>query len=479
MSFDPVSFAMGKAAGGGGGGGTHIDPEADVRFFDSYDGSVVASYSAEDFANLTELPANPTHEGLTSQGWNWTLADAKAQVAFGGFLDIGQMYITDDDCTRVYVKIVANRSPIIRPYLSGTNASVTIDWGDGSTPDTYTGSNTYKEATHTYAADGNYVVSIKVNSGKLQIEGNSSDYGSFIFTANVNYVTYNRKYLNDVYRIEIGKDVILYNRALSRLARLEGVTIPRGCTITGTYVFYDSCLKHLTIPDDITTIPGYFLQNDATLESISIPKSITTIKTYPFRYCGMLERVCVPNGVTTVNGNLFTDTSGIKRLTIPNTLSTIPTYYAGSPILLRYLEIPENVTQIGSTAFAGSAAVEKIKLPAGLTTIGASGLANFYGMREINLPSTLTTIGNNGLDGCNSLPRIEIPASVTSIGNAAFKNSGFGEIKFLGSTPPTVGSNAFQNLPTGCKILVPAGSLSAYTGTTNMPSSSTYTYEEY
>ena len=32
----------------------------------------------KDFAALTTLPENPTHEGLIAQGWNWNLADAKA-----------------------------------------------------------------------------------------------------------------------------------------------------------------------------------------------------------------------------------------------------------------------------------------------------------------------------------------------------------------------------------------------------------------
>ena len=50
--------------------------EKDVNFYD-YDGSLVTSYTAEEFLELSEMPANPTHEGLTAQGWNWTLEDAQ------------------------------------------------------------------------------------------------------------------------------------------------------------------------------------------------------------------------------------------------------------------------------------------------------------------------------------------------------------------------------------------------------------------
>lgn len=72
-------------------GGTVEVQSKDVDFLD-YDGTIVYSYTATEFANLTALPANPTHDGLISQGWNWTLADAKAYVASYGFLDIGQLY---------------------------------------------------------------------------------------------------------------------------------------------------------------------------------------------------------------------------------------------------------------------------------------------------------------------------------------------------------------------------------------------------
>ena len=75
-------------------GGTNSG--SDVVFYD-YDGSVLYSYSAEDFLALTEMPANYTyHEGFTAQGWNWSLANAKSYVSTFGKLSIGQMCITSD-----------------------------------------------------------------------------------------------------------------------------------------------------------------------------------------------------------------------------------------------------------------------------------------------------------------------------------------------------------------------------------------------
>ena len=47
--------------------------EKDVNFYD-YDGTVLYAYTAQEALALSALPEAPTHEGLTFQGWNRTLA---------------------------------------------------------------------------------------------------------------------------------------------------------------------------------------------------------------------------------------------------------------------------------------------------------------------------------------------------------------------------------------------------------------------
>ena len=79
-AYSPVSVNV---------GGDRAD-EKDVNFYD-YDGTRLYSYSAADFAALDALPANPSHDGLTAQGWNWTLADAKTYVAtYGELVNFGR-----------------------------------------------------------------------------------------------------------------------------------------------------------------------------------------------------------------------------------------------------------------------------------------------------------------------------------------------------------------------------------------------------
>lgn len=72
------------------GGTTEVESK-DVDFYD-YDGTRIYSYTKTEFLALNSMPSNPTHEGLTAQGWNWTLSDAKDGVNSYGKLDIGQYF---------------------------------------------------------------------------------------------------------------------------------------------------------------------------------------------------------------------------------------------------------------------------------------------------------------------------------------------------------------------------------------------------
>lgn len=380
--------ATGTASGGGGGGDTNPTASSnDVNFID-YDGTVRYSYSAADFANLSALPANPTHSGLTAQGWNWTLADAKSYVAANGFLDIGQMYITDDGKTRLYIHLDEGR---LSPYLGiSPNGTVTIDWGDGNTS-TLTGNSntTVKWASHDYASAGDYVITLSTTN-KIGILGTGNSIGASSYLLRYATGTNNRNayYRNSIQKIELGSGIVLYNSAFCYCESIQTISIPSSLTVQTTSAnnFFQYCtsLQALVIPKDITNMTSAFLSTYS-LKRVSLPKEITVFSVNASR---TLKSFAIPPSVTALTGN-----------------------------------------------------------------------------------------------SCNSLykvSRVCIPASVTSIAASVFANCyGLSEIHFKPSTPPTVANaNAFSNLSADCKIYVPTGKLSDYTGASNYPSSSTYTYIE-
>ena len=229
----PADIASIPSGGGGGSG----DASKPVRFMD-YDGSIVASYTPEEFAELTEMPANPAHDGLIALGWNWSLSDAKECVSNYGTLNVGQMYITDDGRTRLYIRIQeGRRSPVLQLYLDA-NSQLDIDWGDVSSHSTFTTTSAdYKSKLHIYAPAGDYIISIGVTSGSFSLESSVSL--STLFTDNTSTYTSNVRYLNTIRKIEIGDNITsIGTYAFSSCYSLSQVTIPSSVTSIGARAFY-------------------------------------------------------------------------------------------------------------------------------------------------------------------------------------------------------------------------------------------------
>ena len=408
-------------------------PMKDVNFID-YDGTITNSYTAAEFAELTAMPTNPSHSGLTAQGWNWNLSDAQTYVAKYGKLNVGQMYITDDGKTRIYIHLEESR---LSPYLGfAVNGTAVIDWGDGSETNTVTGTSvsTVINTQHTYAAAGDYVIIIDV-TGSMTLSGHSNR-GSQLLWKQSSSQGQNGVYQNTVRRVEIGSNITIKSSAFK----------------------YCNCLSSITIPNSVTIIEDDTFHQCRSLSSITIPNSVTTIGSNVFSACYNLSSIIIPNSVTTIGSSAF---MGCYSL-----LSVI---------------ISDSVTTIGGSAFSNCASLMSIIIPDSVTTIETTMIGTCPSLTSIIIPDSVTTIGSNAFMGCYGLSSVTIPDSVITIkGNAFSTCYGLGFIRFEPTIPPTVAnSNAFLNLATDCIIYVPAGTLSDYTSATNYPSSSTYTYVEY
>ena len=255
-----------------GGGGASAG-SSDVKFYD-YDGTITNSYTAEDFASLAALPKNPSHDGLTAQGWNWSLADAKAYVAKYGRLNIGQQYVTTSGDTEIDIQLGIGRN---KPYLGCCpNGTVEIDWGDGSAHDTLTGTSTstLKSIQHTYPDTGEpFTIKLHMESGSLGFKGNlSSSTGSqVIYKGSTGSTNGQRAYQSAVKDVRCGSHV----------------------TSIGTNAFYNcSSLAHLifepTTPPTVASANAFnSLPSDlvvyvpaGTLSAYQSASNYTNIKNY-------------------------------------------------------------------------------------------------------------------------------------------------------------------------------------------------------
>ena len=282
------------------GGGTTPGAPGDITFYD-YDGTIVTSWTLAELATKTALPDYPSHEGLTCQGWNWSLADLKTT---NRKMNVGAMYITDDGKTRIYIRLEEGRtSPMLGVCPNGT---VTVDWGDGTTPDTLTGTSTTTvkwTPNHAYAAPGEYVI-------KLTVDGTMGFYGvsdSNQFSAILRYssASDNRNYVyrNSIEKIEIGSSV----------------------TSIASNAFYNCySLTSITIPDSVTSIANNAFSTCYSLPSITIPDGVTSIESNAFRYCYSLASITIPNGVTKIGSGAFSNCYSVAFYDFSNHTS-VPT----------------------------------------------------------------------------------------------------------------------------------------------------------
>ena len=308
-------------------GGTS-QPRKDVNFYD-YDGTIVNSYTAADFANLTAMPDNPAHDGLTAQGWNWSLVDAKAYVADYGSLNIGQMYITSDGKTRLYISLPEGRtSPILQLYLNA-NSELDIDWGDGSTHSTFaTTSANYKSERHEYSAFGDYVITITVASGGFVLQSSSSSVSSILWNGNNSISSPDKAYNNAIKKMEIGDGVTsISSNAFTSCSSLSSITIPDTVTSIGNNAF-TSCysLSSITIPDGITSIDSNAFNSCYSLSSITIPDTVTSIGNNAFNSCSYMSYIKFESTTppTVASSNAWQGVSISTKILVPT--GTLETY---------------------------------------------------------------------------------------------------------------------------------------------------------
>ena len=431
----PLVFPDGFSAAVGAiqtGGGTVTVNGPAITFID-YDGTLVTKWAIADLADKTELPTPPSHDGLTFQGWNWTLEDIKALTQE---MVVGPMYITDDGKTRLYIHLEDGRtSPMLGCCPNGT---VTVDWGDGTTPDTLTGTSTSTvkwTPTHAYAAAGDYVITLQVE-GSVGFEGDYN--GSWLLRHTLNSNNINIPYQNAIRKVELGSRVTnIGNYAFRGCYSLASITIASGVTSINTGAFqYCYSLAFITIPSSVMSIKTQAFSGCYSLAFIALPSSVTSINTQAFYRCCSLASITIPSGVTSIDYGAFNECYSLASITIPS-----------------------GVTSIGHYAFSDCNSLASITIPSGVTSIGHYAFSDCNSLASITIPSGATSIGTREFYRCFSLASIFIPSGVTNISDEAFASCcgmKYYDFTALTAVPTLANTNAFSGIAADCEIRVPA-----------------------
>lgn len=335
--------------------------------------------------------------------------------------DTGDEGWIGDGNTHIWISLQEGRtSPMLGVCPNGT---VTVDWGDGATPDVLTGTSTSTvkwTPIHEYAEAGDYIITLTVD-GEASLLGDSNT--SYILRYNTGSDGRSRTYANALRKIEIGNGVTIAHRAFCNCHSLSAITISKGVTSIGTNAF-NNCysLLTITIPEGVTSIGNSAFNGCYSLSAVALPNSLTSIGNSAFYNCRSLSAITIPEGVTSIADSAFYNCYSLSAITIPEGITSIGNSAFYSCHSLSAITIPEGVTSIGNNAFNGCNSLSAITIPEGLTSITGGAFYNCLSLSAITIPEGVTSIEASAFYNCRSLSVVALPSSLTSIADRAFYN---------------------------------------------------------
>lgn len=373
--INPQDFSSEIASistGGSGGGAVVSKSKNDVTFYD-YDGTVLHSYTKNEFLALSAMPELPTRKGLICQEWNWDFEDAIAYVRDYGILDVGATYITDDGKTRLYIRIAANGRMDVPLYFSQTvQNGVVVDWGDGSKEQTFVSAGN-NHTTHKYAEIGDYVITLDPVEGcDLRLGWN--DITGVLGETSINKIGV---YRNMLQRVEFGRN--------------------------------------------ITVLAGSFYN------------------------CYSLASVVIPNSMSSIQDHTFTNCRSLSSMVLPR-INYFGTYSFSGCYTLSTMVLSQNTTKLNSS-FCSNTLIASVILPDSITSINDSAFSSCISMSSITIPNSITTIDSSAFSNCRAMAFYDFSNHI--------------------AIPTLSATNAFNNIPSDCKIIVPDALYDEWIAATN------------
>lgn len=375
--------------------------ESDINFWD-YDGTLLYAWTLAELATKTELPPLPLHDGLICQGWNWTLQDIKDA---GRELDIGALYITDDRKTRLYVDVDTETwDDFALNYWQSTRNATTIDWGDGTTPETKN-ADSYVEHRHVYASSGSYVITMSVKEGTTMWLGRDGR----VLIANGETDSGRCAMLR---RVEVGARVTGTDpQCFRNCCRLESVSLPQTTKIYTPRAFEQCAQLRVFIAADMDEIRQTFYRC-CNLRAIATPKGTTQTNNYAISYTAVRQ----------VNFDMTSarDTGAIERVHIKAVNGQIGDFSSCRALL--EVTIPADATTFVAAAFQGDNALRRVTCLGDIASIPAQVFQRCYPLRFVDLThcTAVPTLANvNAFDQTHAQLEIRVPASLADAWKAA------------------------------------------------------------
>ena len=267
-----------------------------------------------------------------------------------------------------------------------------------------------------------------------------------VFDAGVNidewgYISMNFEYGGDTLVFPENLTTLGY---LGRLYNMTQPPLPEG-VMPGEFAFFGSAIESYTVPADMTAIPRYLFAQSS-LTEIVIPDGVTEIGEGAFAECGNLERIVIPASVTKIGKNAFQNCYSLREVIIEGVVESIGAYAFQDCGSLETIEIQDGLKRIEDGVFTGCYGITSLDfLPDSVSYIGNNAFRYSGLMGEIVLPEGVLSIGYNVFEG-TSMEAIRLNDRLQNIGDKAFYGTYITEIVIPDSVV-RIGRRAFMYVP--------------------------------
>ena len=292
--------------------------------------------------------------------------------------------------------------------ISASDGLTYIDWGDGSTSETFNISHGYERGSGTDVGGGveQFIVTINFNS-------DLDDGTEYFMGVNTGRNTY---YIGmNVLAIRVGNCKYLYSNVALSGGNVQYIDLLTGDFKTAFKSPYQ--LRKVDLHSGITSLPSYAFENAYYLTDIDLT-NITTLGKRALYYCLLLdfEKHPLPN-LESIGEYAFAGT-GLKNINFEK-ITSIGAYafsYCKSLTTIENENVTsigkytfsycdnltsisfKNATSVGQYAFANCNRLITVKLP-NVSSIESYAFQNCYALRNCILPSDFE-ITNNAFSGC-------------------------------------------------------------------------------
>lgn len=274
-----------------------------------------------------------------------------------------------DGKTHVWVSLPEGRtSPMVG---LGVNGTVTVDWGDGSTPDTVTGEDintVVYSPKHEYEKPGDYIITI--SGGDYGIVGNSSYYCRLLVNSATNSDYENTPYQRMIKKVEVGSGVHIGDHAFNGCYCLRKAYLADGVTSVGYRAFfYCQALENIFLPNSLNSMGESAFNGCGSLVSVTIPEGTTSIIDRGYQGCTSLTTLYLPEGLTSFGKYAFSQCTALTSVTVPPSVMSIGQDAFGSCLSMKVYDFSRHTgipTLENSNAISGTG--YQILVPAALLT---------------------------------------------------------------------------------------------------------------